>query len=128
MEKQNTLVGGEKCSARDLPLLDMPDDDASGESREAFARDLRQACSESGFFYLKPPKSLFGEEENEAIFEAAEIVFRALDGREDEDGLRELAAISRICISRVRKYGGEKLMRENRSSLAFIARRRGAKT
>jgi len=53
----------------------MPDDDASGESREAFARDLRRACSESGFFYLKPPKSLFGEEENEEIFEAAKSFF-----------------------------------------------------
>ena len=69
------LESAKKCSARDLPLLDMPDDDASGESREAFARDLRRACSESGFFYLKPPKSLFGEEENEAIFEATKSFF-----------------------------------------------------
>ena len=70
-----------KCSAqhnRTLPLLDMPDDfevASNRESRVAFAKDLRRACSESGFFYLKPPKSLFGEEENREIFEAAKSFF-----------------------------------------------------
>lgn len=70
-----------KCSAqhnRTLPLLDMPDDfdvASNRESRDAFAKDLRRACSEFGFFYLKPPKSLFGEAENREIFEAAKSFF-----------------------------------------------------
>ena len=41
-----------------------------------FARDLRRACSESGFFYLKPPKSLL-RKRAEAIFEAAKSFSRS---------------------------------------------------
>jgi len=67
-----------KCSGsvHNLPLLNMPED--MNNDRDAvlsFAQELRRACSESGFFYLKPPKSIFGEEENREIFEAAESFF-----------------------------------------------------
>ena len=79
-----------KCSrsVHNLPLLNMPED--MNNDRDAvlsFAQELRRACSESGFFYLKPPKSIFGEEENRE-FSRQQIVLRAIDGREDEDGLR----------------------------------------
>ena len=94
-------------SVHNLPLLNMPED--MNNDRDAvlsFAQELRRACSESGFFYLKPPKSIFGEEENREIFEAAESFLR-YRWKEDEDGLREVAAVSRVRLARLGKIRRE---------------------
>ena len=56
-----------------LPLLEMPDDEDGDEKRKIFVRDLRDACSSVGFFYLKPSRKMFSTEKE--IFELANAFF-----------------------------------------------------